>query len=55
VERYLIEKIRVNPDIEMLGIKATQAEYISVLLVLIGVIGIIWTVRRHQPSPQSGT
>ncbi len=54
IERYLIEKIRVNPDIEFLGIQATQAEYISVLLVLIGVAGIIWTVQRHKANSPSG-
>jgi prolipoprotein diacylglyceryl transferase len=46
VERYFIEKIRVNPDITIAGISATQAEYISVLLILTGIGGIIWCIRR---------
>jgi prolipoprotein diacylglyceryltransferase len=50
IERFFIEKIRVNPDIRLLGIEATQAEYISALLVLIGIAGIIWTrMRKADP------
>ena len=55
VERYFIERIRVNPDIDFLGMSATQAEYISVLLVVIGIAGIIWTVRRHQAGTTAGS
>lgn len=51
IERYFIEKIRVNPDIRIAGIEATQAEYISVLLVVIGIAGIIWTARRPGLNP----
>lgn len=50
IERYLIEKIRVNPDIDILGIKATQAEYISVLLFVIGILGLIWCTRKQAKS-----
>ncbi len=45
IERYLIEKIRVNPDISILGIEASQAEYISALFVLAGIAGCIWRLR----------
>jgi len=48
VERYFIEKIRVNPDIELFGIQASQAEYISVLLFIVGIAGIFWTYRRKS-------
>ncbi len=48
VERFFIEKIRVNPDIEILGMKATQAEYIAVLMVIGGVAGLIWSYRRSK-------
>jgi prolipoprotein diacylglyceryltransferase len=51
VERFFIEKIRVNPDIEIAGIQATQAEYISVLLVVVGVVGTIWSLRQKPPAP----
>ena len=50
VERFFIEKIRVNPDIELFGLQATQAEYISITLVIIGIAGIIWTWRRSANS-----
>jgi prolipoprotein diacylglyceryl transferase len=46
IERFYIEKIRVNPDIEIFGIQASQAEYISVLLFIVGIIGFIWTYRK---------
>ena len=48
IERFFIEKIRVNPDIEILGMQATQAEYIAILVVLIGVAGLIWAFTRHR-------
>jgi prolipoprotein diacylglyceryl transferase len=51
VERFLIEKIRVNPDIDIAGVRATQAEYISVLLVLIGISGIAWCLKRKPAAP----
>ncbi len=51
VERYFIEKIRVNPDINIGGIRATQAEYISVLLVIIGFAGIFWCLRKKSNVP----
>lgn len=47
IERFFIEKIRVNPDINFAGIQATQAEYISVILVVIGIVGIVWCMRRN--------
>lgn len=48
VERYYIEKIRVNPDIEILGMQGSQAEYISALLFFVGIGGLYWAWRRHQ-------
>lgn len=49
IERFFIEKIRVNPDIEFLGIKASQAEYVSVLLFIVGIIGLgILYFRNHS-------
>jgi phosphatidylglycerol---prolipoprotein diacylglyceryl transferase len=40
VERFLIEKIRVNVVHEVAGLKMTQAEILSVILILIGLGGI---------------
>lgn len=51
VERFLIEKIRVNPDIEILGLHATQAEYIAFLLIIVGIAGCFWTWRRSAKEP----
>jgi prolipoprotein diacylglyceryl transferase len=48
LERFFIEKIRVNPDINIAGIEATQAEYISALLIFGGIAGMIWLWRQHQ-------
>lgn len=39
VERFFIEKIRVNNKFEFLGMTATQAEIIAVCLVIAGAIG----------------
>ncbi|RLD21995.1 MAG: hypothetical protein DRI69_02540 [Bacteroidetes bacterium] len=46
IERFYIEKIRVNPDIEIMGFQASQAEYVSVLLFIVGIAGLIWTYRK---------
>jgi len=40
IERFFIEKIRVNPDIEIMGFQASQAEYISVILFVVGIVGL---------------
>lgn len=42
VERFFIEKIRINPDYDLGFIQATQAELISVLLFGLGVVGMIY-------------
>lgn len=38
VERFLIEKIRVNAQLEVMGLEFTQAELISTLTFLIGLV-----------------
>ena len=58
IERFFIEKIRTNPDIEIFGINATQAEYVSFLLILAGITGMIWTFmywrgRGEKLKPES--
>ena len=42
IERFLIEKIRVNPKFDFLGMEMTQAEIISSSFILLGIIGIIY-------------
>jgi len=51
-ERFWIEKIRVNPKNEFFGIQTTQAEFIAVLFMLIGIIGciVLWQ-RNKKASP----
>ncbi|MDT8413245.1 MAG: prolipoprotein diacylglyceryl transferase [Vicingaceae bacterium] len=48
IERFLIEKIRINPDYNILGMKATQAEIIAVLLVIVGIGGIWYAKKSYK-------
>jgi phosphatidylglycerol:prolipoprotein diacylglycerol transferase len=49
VERLLIEQIRVNPVLDFVGIRATQAEMISGLFTVLGLAGIALLSRRDPP------
>lgn len=54
VERFFIEKIRVNTKLEIFGIEGTQAEFIAVLFVLLGVAGIFFFKKKYKnyrPGP----
>ncbi|MEO6036780.1 MAG: prolipoprotein diacylglyceryl transferase family protein, partial [Saprospiraceae bacterium] len=46
IERFAIEKIRVNVHHNVLGIQMSQAEIIAVSLFIISVVGGIWTWQR---------
>lgn len=48
LERFFIEKIRVNTTIDLFGFKPTQAEVISTLLFLSGLGLWIYLSRRHS-------
>ena len=51
VERFLIEQIRVNNVGEFLGITMTQAEFISVVMVLLGGLIMFKTwKKRDEPT-----
>jgi phosphatidylglycerol---prolipoprotein diacylglyceryl transferase len=56
-ERFFIEKIRVNTRMNIFGLQPTQAEVISSLLIICGVI--IWIVlkrrSRQQKKPAENT
>jgi phosphatidylglycerol:prolipoprotein diacylglycerol transferase len=48
VERFFIEQIRVNTTLFMIGdYKVTQAMFIAVILILIGIGGIMYFRNRH--------
>ncbi len=48
IERFCIEKIRVNEKYDIFGMQSTQAEVIAVVLILVGLIGcgIFWSRRN---------
>lgn len=52
-ERFLIEKIRVNNEYHFLGITATQAEIIALLLIMSGIAGII-CFRKMNKKTETG-
>lgn len=49
-ERFWIEKIRVNERYDILGMQSTQAEFISVMLMLIGVVGCLFLWQRSKKA-----
>ncbi len=48
VERFFIEKIRVNTKYHILGWQITQAEIISTLLVITGIILLIYLLKKKK-------
>ena len=48
IVRFLIEEIRVNDKYELLGFQWSQAQYISVLFVIIGIIGIVFLYQKNK-------
>ena len=46
VERLLIEQIRVNNVFDVFGLEVTQAEMISVVMIIVGIVGLAFTTRR---------
>jgi phosphatidylglycerol---prolipoprotein diacylglyceryl transferase len=47
-ERILIEKIRVNVRYDILGTYVTQAEAISFLLIIAGLVGVLGTLKTKR-------
>jgi phosphatidylglycerol---prolipoprotein diacylglyceryl transferase len=47
-ERMLIEKIRINTRYDVWGAQVTQAEAISFLLIIAGLIGVLATLRTNR-------
>ncbi len=50
VERVLIEQIRVNNTFDLFGMTVTQAEVISALLVLCGIVVVSITSKKRVPN-----
>ena len=50
IERFLIEKIRVNSLYHAFGLEFTQAELISVIMVIAGIAGMIWSINNHKKT-----
>ena len=50
IERFFIEKIRVNHKYSFMGLKLSQAEIISALLIIIGIAVIIFFQKRHHTA-----
>ncbi len=48
IERFFIEKIRVNVKYDIFGIHPTQAEIISLLLVVVGMV--LWIMLKKKPD-----
>ena len=49
-ERFLIEQIRVNNTFDVFGLTVTQAEVISLVALLLGSAGLVYTSKRREES-----
>lgn len=54
VERFLIEKIRVNNVFDFIGLKVTQAEIISTCLIILGILFLTIFVLQNKKLKDSG-
>ena len=52
VERFTVELIRVNSKYHVAGLSFTQAEMISFILVVSGIIGVIWSLKYSKKHPE---
>ncbi len=50
VERFLIEKIRVNTTYSIFGFHPTQAELLSTLMVITGIALLLFATRKKQAA-----
>jgi len=51
IERFLIEQIRVNIRYHFLGISATQAEILAVVMIILGITGIFYFRNNFRKRP----
>ncbi len=50
LERSVIELIRVNPTMSLMGLQVTQAQIIAAALVVLGIVGIAVTSRQVRAA-----
>jgi phosphatidylglycerol:prolipoprotein diacylglycerol transferase len=48
VERFLVERIRINPKYHLFGMAFTQAEMLSVMMMIAGLVGLIYFSRSRR-------
>jgi phosphatidylglycerol:prolipoprotein diacylglycerol transferase len=53
IERFLIEKIRVNSNYNIFGMEITQAELISSVFVILGILGIVFFTKDFNSKQTS--
>jgi phosphatidylglycerol---prolipoprotein diacylglyceryl transferase len=53
IERFFIEKIRINNTYDIGGMHITQAEIISVVLILLGIAGIFYARKLQKAAETS--
>ncbi len=53
IERFFIELIRVNTKYHAFGIDFTQAQLISLILIILGTTGIIYFSKRNKTFPNA--
>jgi len=53
LERFTIELIRVNSKYNAFGISFTQAEMISVFMIIMGIVGIFWSINYAKKNPET--
>jgi prolipoprotein diacylglyceryltransferase len=51
-ERLIIEQIRINNKYDLLGMQLSQAEMISALMILAGIVVMAYFHRRRRSSPE---
>ncbi len=52
IERFFIEKIRINPQYLVFGFEVSQAQIIAILLIIAGIFGI-WYANKVKKSTSS--
>jgi prolipoprotein diacylglyceryl transferase len=51
IERFFIEKIRVNNRLDIFGFQPTQAEVISIFLIVTGIILWVFLAKKYKATP----